>query len=83
MSPKHATLEYVDVDDLLHKGVLPSQTSTSANTTSLHKPVHQLLEREPCFGEFELDHNSEMCQTSQMEGMRDHCLQDGKQEDVC
>ena len=36
---------------LLHKRVLPSQTSTWANTSSLHKPVHQLLKHEPCFGD--------------------------------
>ena len=55
------------VDELLHKRVLSSQTSTWANTSSLHKPVRRLLEHEPCFGDFELDNNSEMCQTSQRE----------------
>ena len=30
----------------------------------LHKPVHQLFEFEPCVGDFKLDKNSEMCQTS-------------------
>ena len=39
---------------LLHKRVLPSQTSTWANTSSFHKPVHQLLKHEPCFGDLNL-----------------------------
>ena len=55
MLSKRAILEHVDVDNLLHKRVLPSQTSTWANTSSLHKPVHQLFKHESCFGDFQLD----------------------------
>ncbi|CAN6357730.1 unnamed protein product [Urochloa humidicola] len=80
MSSKRATLELVDVDYLLHRRVLPSQPFFS-KYPSLHKPVHQLFKHEPCFGDFELDNNSEMCQTSQMRRNERSLLQDGRQED--
>ena len=56
------------VDELLHKRVLPSQTSTWANTSSLHKPVHQLFKHESCFGDFELDKISDVSNQPNWEG---------------
>ena len=77
-----ATLELVDVDDLLHKRVLPSQTSTWANTSSLHKPVRRLLKHEPCFGELNLTITWDVSNQPKR-GNERSLLQDGKQEDVC
>ena len=67
MSSKRVTLELVDVENAppqegiaftnqyVSKYHESSQTSTST------------LQHEPCFGDFELDNNSEMCQASQRE----------------
>ena len=77
-----ATLELVDVDDLLHKRVLPSQTSTWANNPSLHKPVHQLLKHEPCFGDLNLTITWDVSNQPNGEENERSLLQDGKQKDV-
>jgi hypothetical protein len=47
-------------------------TCHSANTSSLHKTVLQLFKYIPCFGDFELDKNKEMCQIKPKEEQRDH-----------
>ena len=67
---------------LLHKRVLPSQTSTWANTSSLHKPVHQLLKHEPCFGDLNLTITWDVSNQPNGEENERSLLQDGKQEDV-
>ena len=67
-------LEHVDVEkDLLHKRVSPSQPYFSkylkfSQTSTSTPQTWALLWR------IEPDSNMEMCQTSQNEGIRDHCL---------
>ena len=66
MSSKRATLELVNVENA------PPQEGT-AFTTVLQQIARVFTNQyvdsshEPCFGDFELDNNSEMCQTSQRE----------------
>ena len=63
MSSKRATLEHCRCRKCSppQEGIAFT-TRTSANTSSLHKTILQLFKYEPCFGDFELDENIEICQ---------------------
>ena len=54
---------------------------TSTNSPSLHKPVHQLLKYEPCFGDLNLTITLDVSNQPNGEENERSLLQDGKQED--